>query len=294
VSSRFCIALPVLLLLFGHGSRAQAQAAPAQSDVAAHGTAEISLGQSVVPLYGPWRFTVGDSPVDPVTHGPLWAEPGFDDSKWEAADLTPKEGLFNPTTGTSGYVPGWTAKGHPGYWGYAWYRIRVHLQERPGEKLALAGPDIVDDAYQFFDNGELVGSFGNFTGSTPVDYYSQPTMFPLSHPAGGNPAFQSHGRQPLNAMADSRRVGPQGQPTRQTPAHFQPGIGERVDISYASVQRKKSASKLRHVVELPIISSHGVSLHESNGLRFGPLKAGNRTSYRSISLVALYDIAAFA
>jgi hypothetical protein len=189
VSRRFCIALPVLLLLFGHGSgaQAQAQAAPAQSDVAAHGTAEISLGQSVVPLYGPWRFTVGDSPVDPVTHGPLWAEPGFDDSKWEAADLTPKEGLFNPTTGTSGYVPGWTAKGHPGYWGYAWYRIRVHLQERPGEKLALAGPDIADDAYQFFDNGELVGSFGNFTGSTPVDYYSQPTMFPLSHPAGGNP-----------------------------------------------------------------------------------------------------------
>jgi hypothetical protein len=88
VARRFCIALPVLLLLFGHGSWAQAQAAPAQSDVAAHGTAEISLGQSVVPLYGPWRFPVGDSPVDPVTHGPLWAEPGFEDSKWEAADLT--------------------------------------------------------------------------------------------------------------------------------------------------------------------------------------------------------------
>ena len=84
-------------------------------------------------------------------------------------------------------MPGWAAKGHPGYWGYAWYRIRVHLQERPGEKLALAGPSDVDDAYQVFDNGELVGSFGDFTASTPVVYYTQPMMFALSQPAGGNP-----------------------------------------------------------------------------------------------------------
>jgi hypothetical protein len=50
---------------------------------------------------------------------------------------------LTPLGGLSGYVPGWTAKGHPGYWGYAWYRINVHLQERSGEKLALAGPSIV-------------------------------------------------------------------------------------------------------------------------------------------------------
>jgi hypothetical protein len=69
--------------------------------------------------------------------------------------------------------------------GYAWYRIRVHLQQRPGEKLALAGPSDVDDAYQVFDNGELVGSFGDFTGSTPIVYSTQPMMFPASQPAGG-------------------------------------------------------------------------------------------------------------
>jgi hypothetical protein len=50
---------------------------------------------------------------------------------------------LTPLGGLSGYVPGWTAKGHPGYWGYAWYRINVHLQERSGEKLTLAGPSIV-------------------------------------------------------------------------------------------------------------------------------------------------------
>jgi hypothetical protein len=175
-----------ILLQLGCFGWAQAQSAPAQSTGATHGIAEISLGQSAVPLYGPWRFTVGDSPVDPLTHAPLWAEPGFEDSKWETVDLTPKEGSFDPGSGASGYVPGWTAKGHPGYRGYAWYRIRVRLQERPGEKLALAGPSDVDDAYQVFDNGRLVGSFGDFTGSTPVVYSSQPMMFPLSHPADDN------------------------------------------------------------------------------------------------------------
>ena len=50
-------------------------------------TTHITLGQSVVPLYGPWKFSVGDSPLDPATGGPLWAQPGFDDSKWETVDL---------------------------------------------------------------------------------------------------------------------------------------------------------------------------------------------------------------
>jgi hypothetical protein len=186
VARRFYIAFPILLL-FGYCGWTQAQAAPSQSEVAEQGIAEISLGQSAAPLYGPWKFTVGDSPINPKTSQPLWAEPDFDDARWETVDLTPKEGSFDPFLGSSGYVPGWEAKGHPGYWGYAWYRIRVHLQERPGEKLALAGPSDVDDAYQVFDNGELLGSFGDFTGSTPVVYSTQPMMFPSSQPAGGKP-----------------------------------------------------------------------------------------------------------
>jgi hypothetical protein len=186
VARRLCIAVPVLLL-FGYGGWAQALAVPAGSDSAADGMAEISLGQSAVPLYGPWKFTVGDSPLDPVTHAPLWAEPGFDDSKWEAVDLTPSEGSMDPNSGFTRFVPGWTAKGHPGYWGYAWYRMRVHLQQPPGVRLALTGPADVDDVYQIFDNGGLVGSFGDFTGNTPVVYYSQPMMFPLSQPAGAKP-----------------------------------------------------------------------------------------------------------
>ncbi|MGA8110425.1 MAG: PP2C family protein-serine/threonine phosphatase, partial [Acidobacteriaceae bacterium] len=114
-----------------------------------------------------------------LTHTPLWADPSFDDSRWEDVDLTPPPGSFDPTIGFAGYVPGWTRRGHPGYSGYAWYRIRVKVSEAPGEELALAGPSDVDDAYQAFANGALLGSFGDLSLATPVIYYTQPMMFPV-------------------------------------------------------------------------------------------------------------------
>jgi Stage II sporulation protein E (SpoIIE) len=154
------------------GVYAQAQVEPAQ------GTTRVTLGPSVVPLYGPWKFTIGDSPTDPATGAPLWAEPGFDDSKWETVDLTP-QGVLDPLGGFSDYVKGWTARGHADYSGYAWYRIRVQVAAQPGEKLALAGPSYVDDAYQLFSDGALVGTFGTFTGAQPTFYFTQPMMFNL-------------------------------------------------------------------------------------------------------------------
>jgi Stage II sporulation protein E (SpoIIE) len=127
----------------------------------------------VIALTGPWKFRVGD-----MTNG---ADPNYDDSLWEKMDVTPRSGSFDPTTGWSGYVPGWTTLGHPDYWGYAWYRVHVQLDPRPGERFAIAGPANVDDAYQVFYNGILLGSFGKFPtdGSPPTTYYSQPTMFEL-------------------------------------------------------------------------------------------------------------------
>jgi hypothetical protein len=144
-----------------------------------NGVDHISLGQSIFPLNGPYKFSIGDSPLDPATHQPLWAEPGFDDSHWQNIDLTPPNGSFDPVVGFSGYVPGWTAKGHPGYSGYAWYRIRVKVESLAGTKLALAGPSDVDDGFQVFANGTLLGGFGDFSTSHPSVYYSQPTFFPI-------------------------------------------------------------------------------------------------------------------
>jgi len=157
---------------------AQPASSPQPTPAQPIGAADVNLGQSAVPLYGPWKFTVGDSPIDPKTGKPLWAEPAFDDSRWETVDLTPKTITIDPTSGWAGYVPGWTAKGHRGYWGYAWYRIRVREQEFPGEEPEELALWDVDDAYQFFTDGRRIGTFGVFRdGKPPVTYWNEPEMF---------------------------------------------------------------------------------------------------------------------
>ncbi len=169
----------LLLLWLGCGVWVQAQAAPDQTGGTTQGNAQVSLGHAAVPLAGPWQFQTGDSPMDPATHGPLWAEPGFDDSKWETLDLTPVNRASGAGNEPEGYASGWTARGHAEYSGFAWYRVRVLLEAGPGEKLALEGPPDVDDAYQVFVDGNLVGSFGGFSGRTPRAYFTQPMLFPL-------------------------------------------------------------------------------------------------------------------
>jgi hypothetical protein len=171
----------------------------------ADSTAHVTLGRAVVPLYGPWKFSVGDSPIDGKTGQPLWAEADFDDSKWETVDLTPKNGALDPVDGEPGYVPGWTAKGHRGYWGYAWYRVRVQMEVRSGQGLALVGPADVDDAYQVFDNGKLAGQFGDFAGSKPVTYFTQPKMFPLPQPGSSEAISGPDGSEPVG-KAEATRV----------------------------------------------------------------------------------------
>jgi hypothetical protein len=187
------------ILVTGQPAHLQ-QAATAQSNQGI----SVSIGQSVVPLNGPWRFRVGDSPVDSATNRPLWAEPGFNDSDWETADITPRGGSANPISGLTGFVPGWTSKGHPGYWGYAWYRLRIKVEIRPGIKLALAGPSDLDDVYQVFDNGGLVGSFGKFVDDPPTVYYSQPMMFQLPQSTDGV-AGESTMLAPVGARSLSNR-----------------------------------------------------------------------------------------
>ncbi len=170
----------VFLAIGTIGLLAMAEGTPAPvAQAASQNGEQVTLGQSAVRLYGPWKFTVGDSPINPATGQPVWAEPGFDDSKWETVDLKSTNGALDPLSGLSEYVPGWSVRGHAGYWGYGWYRIRVQVHARPGEALALEGPSDVDDVYQVFVNGGLVGQFGKFNGRTPTAYYSQPMMFPL-------------------------------------------------------------------------------------------------------------------
>ena len=212
---RLCF-LPLLLaLIVVH--------APAQSTAHEADVMHIKLGQSMVALTGPWKFRIGDNPA--------WANPQLDDSGWETVDLTPEAGAFDPNAGLSGYVPGWTAKGHPGYWGYAWYRIRVQVSARPGQKIAVNGPSDLDDGYQFFADGRLLGSFGKFPadGRPPVTYNSQPKMFLLPADWNGDSNSPTSGAAPtIRVLAFRVWMNPYTLTFESDPGgfHVAPSLGE--------------------------------------------------------------------
>jgi hypothetical protein len=144
-----------------------AYAAPAvdkpQNDTTASADSlvHVRLGESSVELAGPWKFHIGDDPA--------WAETDFNDSNWEDVDLT---------RGSNGLALGWTARGHAGYSGYAWYRLQADVQGAK-RSLALEMPDNFDDAYQVFVNGQRVGEFGKFAEHGVTAYAALPTAFRL-------------------------------------------------------------------------------------------------------------------
>lgn len=159
---------PLLLLVTG------VAAAAAQNP-----TLAVELNPATAVLTGPWRFHVGDSP--------RWADPLFDDSAWELVDLAAPSSATDGDVGLPNYAPGWSAKGHRGYDGYAWYRIQLNVRNSTGEPLALLGPWQVDSAYQLYVNGRLLGGVGDFTGVTPTAYgYHYPTFFALPPATEGN------------------------------------------------------------------------------------------------------------
>jgi Stage II sporulation protein E (SpoIIE)/Beta-galactosidase jelly roll domain len=156
---RVCLLLCLLLPLSAYAGAAIDD--PRNDIVApADKLVHIKLGESSVELPGPWKFHIGDDPA--------WAQPDFDDSSWEDVDLT---------AGRRG-APGWTARGHAGYSGYAWYRLQVDVTGA-NRSLALKMPDSFDDAYQAFVNGQRIGEFGKFTSHSVTAYSSLPTAFRL-------------------------------------------------------------------------------------------------------------------
>ncbi|MBV8327453.1 MAG: hypothetical protein JO178_14285 [Chryseobacterium sp.] len=133
--------------------------------------AALNGNYPTITLNGPWKFKTGDSME--------WAAPNFNDSTWENINLTAPPGAHDGDVGLTGYTGGWTTRGHRGYSGYAWYRIKVSLDSIKGNTLAFTGPPSVDDAYQVFVNGKLLGGAGDFSDPVPVAYSIQPKMFLL-------------------------------------------------------------------------------------------------------------------
>ncbi len=106
------------------------------------------LGQGQARLNGFWQFHTGDDP--------RWTSPSLDDSAWE------------PITASGT----WGSQDHPGYTGFAWYRRHVDISLAPGANTsyALLIPP-VDDAYEVYWNGKLIGSCGKLP-PRPHWYYT--------------------------------------------------------------------------------------------------------------------------
>jgi hypothetical protein len=126
-------------------------------------------------LDGTWRFHTGDDP--------LWAGANSDDSSWETIDMTAPPGSHDGDVGLPDYVSGWAAHGHPAYAGYAWYRraVTVPAGHAPWDIL---GPTLVEDGYEIYWNGQLLGGSGRL-GTHPRVVGTRPLRFALPIDASG-------------------------------------------------------------------------------------------------------------
>lgn len=134
-----------------------------------------SLRAAAILLDGRWQFHTGDDP--------RWADASADDSDWEIIDLTAAPGSHDGDVGLPDYVGGWMAHGHAGYTGYAWYRRAVNV---PAGRASwdILGPTLVEDGYELYWNGQLLGGSGRL-GPHPRVVGTRPLRFALPADAAG-------------------------------------------------------------------------------------------------------------
>jgi hypothetical protein len=134
-----------------------------------------SLRGAATLLDGNWRFRTGDDPH--------WADASTDDRDWDTIDLTAQAGSHDGDVGLPDYVDGWMAHGHPGYTGYAWYRRVVNVPAGPAS-YDILGPTLVEDGYELYWNGHLLGGSG-VLGARPRVVSTRPLRFALPVDAAG-------------------------------------------------------------------------------------------------------------
>ncbi len=147
------------------------QGIPAQATASAAPQAT----QWSIPLNGPWKFRTGDDPD--------WASPQFNDRTWGTLDIAAPASANDGDQGISHFASGWEAHGYNGYSGFAWYRLSVARPLAGNERLAILGPAMVDNAYQIYVNGTLLGGIGDFSQATPVIYGIHPMKFETDAPS---------------------------------------------------------------------------------------------------------------
>lgn len=165
-------------------------------DRAALASTEVrEIGIETVPIDGDWQFRLGDDRQ--------WAAPDLDDSAWEKLQAN------RP----------WGEQGHAGYHGFAWYRRHIALRSTSDgvTGFSLLLPD-VEQAYEVYWNGALVGRCGDLP-PRPVWFMEQaPRIFPLAGEAAGVLAIRVWNAPPLSDEDPGLRGGFQHLPLVGMPA----------------------------------------------------------------------------
>ena len=131
---------------------------PSPARAAASAPQPLQFDGGAATLDGPWQFHLGDNPA--------WAAPSLNDSAWEQLSADKP----------------WGAQGHFNQDGFAWYRRTITLPPgRHPDQLAILIP-AVEDAYELYWNGQLVGTYGALPPN-PLWY-----VFPIPHTFGLGPA----------------------------------------------------------------------------------------------------------
>ena len=146
------------------------------------------IGDGIMPIDGTWQFHLGDDPS--------WARPSLDDSGWESISVD------GP----------WGAEGHPSYAGFAWYRRHVEIKSATSDssQYSVLIPG-VNDAYEVYWNGKLIGQFGKLPPHA-LWYYSQfERSFPLNGATAGVLAIRVW-KAPLHAFSSAQLGGLHGPP----------------------------------------------------------------------------------
>jgi hypothetical protein len=124
------------------------------------------LGKGIVNIDGDWQFALGDNPQ--------YARPDYDDGRWEKIG------------GPIDSWDTWGAETHPSYTGFAWYRRHIDIQPSPGltgqYKIFITR---VDDAYEVYWNGKLIGSEGKMPPRPSWFYHMYPHSYPFDGSGGG-------------------------------------------------------------------------------------------------------------
>jgi hypothetical protein len=209
------VAFLVFLALSLH---AQQPAPQSQSALVIQG-----LGQGQVKLNGFWQFHTGDDP--------RWASPSFDDSRWE------------PITASDS----WGNQGHSGYTGFAWYRRHLAISLAPGANTAYAlllPP--VDDAYEVYWNGQLIGSYGKLPPRPRWYYTSFFRAFDVPSAGSGTIAIRVW-KSPLLFVDAGALGGMKGPP---------PILGDADSIS-AQLALSNSESTLQYLYDFSLMILYG-------------------------------------